>query len=170
MIIAGTGHRPKRLGLSFSLKDEELLTNFIIEEIQKIKPLPTTIISGMAQGFDMALANATIKLKKDLWAYVPFLGQEIKWPQLAQERYNDLLKKAAKVDIISGGGYENWKFHKRDKAMVDSAEKMIALYDNVPKGGTAGTIKYAHEKGKGVINLWSIWTQYVLAKRELTRN
>ena len=157
MIIAGTGHRPPRLGLKYTSEDEWFLRNFISNELEQIRPKPTIIISGMAQGFDICLAEAALGLKIPFWAYIPFAGQESKWPKKAQERYNNLLNKAAKVDIISGGGYENWKFHKRDKAMVDSAEKVVSLYDGVPKGGTSITIKYAQEKNKEVINLWSEW-------------
>ena len=165
MIYAGTGHRPPRLGLSYTSEDEWLLRNFITNELEKIRPKPTIIISGMAQGFDMCLAEAAIALKIPFWAYIPFESQPWKWPKKAQERYQALLDKAAKVDIISTGGYENSKFHKRDKAMVDSAEKVIALYDSVPKGGTALTVKYASEKGKDVINLWKSW-EYLASSKD----
>ena len=36
---------------------------------------------------------------------------------------------------------------RRNRYMVDHASHIIALYDGVPKGGTAQTLAYAMKKG-----------------------
>ena len=48
MIIAGTGHRPPRLGLDYTAVSNQLMVDFLITEIESLEFKPEKIISGMA--------------------------------------------------------------------------------------------------------------------------
>ena len=152
MIIAGTGHRPNKLGGyddgTFN-RLTELAMNFLKEN-----PEYDTVVSGMALGWDMALALATLLLKRKLIASVPFKGQESKWPDITQERYKKLLSRASQVVIVSKGSYSAEKMQVRNEWMVDHADAILALWDG-SRGGTYNCIQYAKKKNKKIINLWN---------------
>jgi uncharacterized phage-like protein YoqJ len=149
-IIAGTGPRPKSIG-GYNLPNPTYIR--ICQEIQAIllEEKPDKIISGMAQGFDSWLANIAIKLNIPFIAAVPFVGQEAAWSEKDQIIYRRLLSKAEKVVIVSDGGYQNFKFHKRNEFMVDSASHILACYNQNSTGGTASCIKYALPQNKPII-------------------
>jgi uncharacterized phage-like protein YoqJ len=157
--VAGTGHRPDRLGLGYDAKSEELLTDFAAIQLGKLRlsaPL-NRVISGFAQGWDQALARAAICLDIPVTAAIPFAGQEAKWPAVAQADYQRLLEKCERVVVVSEGPYAAWKFTKRDEFMVDNAHHILALYDEKGNSGTGITVAYAATKEKSVTNLWKAW-------------
>lgn len=148
MIIAGTGHRPDKLGGYGQMLG---LADFADEQIKLIKP--SLIISGMALGWDQALAYAAIQNSIPFIAYVPFAGQENAWPQESKDRYHRFLRRASEVKIICEGGYAPWKMQVRNQAMVDDCDSVLALW-NGSAGGTGNCIKYANKVSKEIINLW----------------
>ena len=113
------------------------------------------IISGMAQGWDLALVRAALALGIPFVAAVPFEGQETKWPREHQEAFRNFLERAMRVEIVCPGPYANWKFLKRDEWMVDNSNRLLSLYDGSPKGGTAHTYNYAESKGMPISNVWT---------------
>lgn len=156
MIVAGTGHRPPRLGLGYAKDDRAKLAAFAKARLLAMGGV-TRVISGGAQGWDQALAHAAAVLKIPFVVAVPFAGQESKWPLDAREYFGRLLARAAEVVIVSEGGYAAAKFIKRDHWMVDRADALLALWDGEPAGGTYATVKYAGEQGKRVDNVWPAW-------------
>ena len=52
MIICGTGHRPNKLG-GYTQAAQLKLYNVAVEVLEELKP--TTVISGMAIGWDQAV-------------------------------------------------------------------------------------------------------------------
>lgn len=155
MILAGTGHRPDRLG---GYGDERAAKNLLVMIRQALFDLdPTEVVSGMAQGFDQALAIAAIQLQIPLTAAVPFRGQADKWAPQSQELYRKLLKKARVVSYISRGDYSARKMHIRNEWMVRRCDKLLALYDGTSLGGTANCVFFAQRIDKPVINLWDEW-------------
>jgi uncharacterized phage-like protein YoqJ len=165
-IYAGTGHRPPTLGLDYSEQSDSLLRELSKQEIDKITDFSEGI-SGMATGFDMALAEAFIELRIPFIAAVPFNGMEKVWPASGQKRFNDILAKAKKVVVVCDGYNANWKYYQRDKWMVDNADKVIALWNKTfkAKSGTGITIKYALSKNKPIHNIWDAWEQYASTRR-----
>lgn len=159
MIVSGTGHRPPRLiGTWDPIKLHALdvaLTDLAIEWMEPRLGQIEYIISGMAQGWDLALVRAALALEIPFVAAVPFEGQESKWPQEHQEAFRRMLERAMRVEIICPGPYANWKFLKRDEWMVDNSTRLLALYDGSPNGGTAHTYTYAEAKEMPISNLWS---------------
>lgn len=157
MIVAGTGHRPDKLGgYDESIRQE--LIGFAQHVIGLLRP--RVVISGMALGWDQALAHAALERRVELWAYVPFEGQESRWPRRAQREYHGILRAAAKTKIISAGGYSPEAMHARNAAMVEDADKMLALYDGKRGGGTFDCLLLARDLGVPVHHLWQSWQSW----------
>lgn len=150
MIIAGTGHRPNKLG-GYSLNARTRLFNTAIKSLEYLAP--TKVISGMALGWDQALARAAIELGIPFIAAVPFVGQENIWPAASQREFHELCKAASEHVIVSPGGYSPAKMQVRNEWMVDRADRILALWDG-SSGGTKNCLDYAATTGKPVSNAW----------------
>lgn len=153
MIIAGTGHRPNKLG-GYTPDVRARCLTLATRWLGSIRP--HTVISGMALGWDQALAQAAIDLGIPFHAYIPFQGQEAMWPKESQKYFHELLKSAAAIKYTSPGGYAGWKMQKRNIKMVDDCTHVLALWDG-SSGGTANCIVYAEIKHRPIINLWEHW-------------
>lgn len=153
-VIAGTGHRPDKLGGYDNTLDFELLSGLGRAALRYLGA--NEVISGMALGWDQALANAADDASIPFIAYVPFAGQEFAWPKRTQADYQYLLKRASEVKIVCEGGYAAWKMQKRNKAMVNDATHILALW-NGTDGGTANCIRYAKQNKKYIHNLWNTY-------------
>jgi uncharacterized phage-like protein YoqJ len=154
MTIAGTGHRPNKLG-GYSEGAFRwlvlLLKKWLIEH-----PEVDEVISGMALGFDQALAQAAYELSIPFTAAVPFEGQEAVWKPSDKARYFDLLNKAKRVIYVGSPGYSNAKMHNRNHWMVDNCDEVLTMYDGTP-GGTSSCLKYAESKGKKIHNIYELY-------------
>lgn len=154
MIICGTGHRPHKLG-GYGDDVKDVLIRLAIDSI----PEGTTkVISGMALGWDMALARGAISRGLPFIAAIPFRGQESIWPYKAIDEYNEILDYAEEVVVVAKGGYAAWKMQLRNEYMVNHSDCVLALWDG-SSGGTANCIKYAEKINKPVINLWKSFNE-----------
>lgn len=167
MKIAATGHRPPRLNLAYSPEDNKLLTMFAKDMLEKSMEGydEITVISGMATGWDQAIAHAAILLCLPLIAALPFEGQESKWPKSGKDRYNAILRRAKEVVLVTKGGYDNKKFIVRDEWMVDHADAILALWDGEESGGTYHTVRCAEDLGIPVVNVWQQFESYAWKER-----
>lgn len=163
-IIAGTGHRPNKIKVGsfdgYSPMIYDLLVEFAEIKLNQFRWPPGEIISGMALGWDQALAEAALRLDIPLIAAVPFEGQESKWPRESQKRYNWILSKAHDVVIVSPGPYSPNKLHDRNEWMVDNCNLLLTLWDG-SEGGTKACINYAEWKGREMHHLWDEWLTHV---------
>lgn len=158
-IAAVTGHRPDKLGGYGSTAKKKLLA-FAVERFgEALKKGPLSVITGMALGWDQAVAQACVIHGIPFHAAIPFVGQEQMWPEESQQLYADLLKRAAQVTIVSPGRYEAWKMHRRNEFMVDLSTVLVGLWNGSP-GGTASCISYADRKQLKVVNLWNLWENF----------
>jgi uncharacterized phage-like protein YoqJ len=163
-IIAGTGHRPEKLG-GYNESVFTRLTALCKASLQKMQA--TEVLSGMALGFDLALATAAVELQIPLIAAVPFREQDDKWNESDRERYEYLLfqtKKIVYVDevkdyAINQPGYSPQKIHKRNEYMVDNCHEVLALFDGIASG-TGNCVKYAESLNKPIFNVWNSWVKY----------
>ena len=152
MIIAGTGHRPDKLGGYSPLTAflaEEVALNWLHQQAHGI----TGVISGMAQGWDQALASAALSLSLPLHCAIPFDGQESRWPDAARREYRHILAQAASVTVICEGGFSNHAMQVRNEWMVDRCHLVLALWDG-SSGGTGNCIRYAQQFPRPIVNLW----------------
>lgn len=150
MILFGSGHRPQKLG-GYSQEAQDRIYKLAYDELRRLKP--SVVISGMALGWDTALAMAALDLNLELHAYVPFSGQERVWPQASRACYHQILNRARVVNIVCEGDYAAWKLQRRNEAMVDAGDLGLVLYDGTP-GGTQNCVFYAIAKHKPIRNLW----------------
>ena len=155
MITAAfTGHRPERLG-GYSPAIEQALYALATATLRT--HAPDQVISGMALGWDQAVARAALDLKIPTLAAIPFAGQECVWPAEARARYHALLGRCSARHTVSVSPYSAHKLHLRDQWMVDHSVQLIALWDGLPTGGTYSTVRYAEREGKPVVNVWPAW-------------
>lgn len=161
MIIGVTGHRPNKLG-GYGPEATELLDtlcNGLLKHL-KAKNRVSRVLTGMALGFDQAIARSCILNDIEFDAVVPFLGQELSWPEESQDTYKWIISQARIRKVVSLCGYSSWKMHVRNQWIVDNCDTLYALYDGT-HGGTANCVKYAHEKKRKIVNLWPIWRQLI---------
>ena len=150
-VVAGTGHRPKYLPCGYD--SEHPFINEVKDHIREVIKDADIVISGLALGFDTWLAEVAIEMEIPLWVYLPFLGQAANWTINDREKYLDIRGKASRAIYVQDH-YSKDCFHKRDRAMVDDANRVIALWNpDIKKGGTYYTVQYAEKNKKPISNI-----------------
>ena len=150
MIVSVTGHRPNKLG-GYSTKAFEHLVSIFTVWLEENKP--EEAISGMALGVDQAFAVAAIRLNIPVAAYIPCLNHSCKWPTPSQELYTRILNKCSRTVQVTEKTYTNDCMNKRNEAMVNDADLVLAMWDG-SSGGTGNCVKYAEKRNKQLINLY----------------
>ena len=151
MIIAGTSHRPDKLGGY----DNDTLNKLIAIAREYMREnVVTKVISGMALGWDMAFAIAALKEGLPLECAVPFKGQESVWSEESKKIFNYILSEADEITYVCDEGYESWKMQTRNEYMVDKCDILVAMWDGSEKGGTWNCVKYAMSKKRRMVNLF----------------
>ena len=154
MIIAGTGHRPKYLPCGYNDPHPWLdaLKGRIKSSYEEHEP--RMIISGSALGFDQWIAEVAIEMGIDFELYLPYPEQGDNWPTESQAKLQNLKAKARNI-IICSSTYTKDCFFKRDYAMVENSDVLLALWDtSISRGGTYKTKQYAISKNKSFENLF----------------
>ena len=150
-----TGHRPNGFPFSYG-KDEKRQKAYLERLKQKILLAIndfgiTNFISGMASGADLDFAEVVLKLRKHypitLECALPCLNQTLKWSEEDKLRYESILKRANEINLISER-YTPECMLKRNRYMVDKSEIVIAVFNDIQKGGTWYTINYAKKQNK----------------------
>ncbi|MFL6284597.1 MAG: DNA-processing protein DprA [Pyrinomonadaceae bacterium] len=128
-----------------------------------------TVITGMALGYDQALALAALEANMHVVAALPHEGQEKVWRNNAQREYHSILERiresGGEIHTISPGNYNPAKMQARNEWMVDRAGTVLALHGGRP-GGTANCVDYAREKGREIVNIWREYEHRVIRGRE----
>lgn len=153
MILAATGHRPDKLG-GYDEATFDRLTAFARRTLSDRGP--AKVISGMALGWDQAVATAAVQLGIPFIAAVPFQGFAARWPQGSRYRLTALLCDAAEIHVVSEVPGAR-ALQLRNEWMVDRADRMLALW-NGSWGGTFNCIQYANRRKVPVENLWGDWS------------
>ena len=111
----------------------------------------THFISGFATGADLLFADIIAELKEiypiTLEAAIPYPGR-MKTPD---ETFQRLIRCCDTVKIHSDSYFKGC-YMRRNRYLVDQSQRVIAVYDGRPTGGTAATVRYA--KGKDVRVVW----------------
>jgi uncharacterized phage-like protein YoqJ len=157
MILSVTGHRPDKLG-GYKTEIFSALTGFAITMLLELEP--DKIITGMALGWDQAVACASIELDIPYIAAIPCYGQEKVWQKRYQDGYKFLKENANEIVITSKTPFFSACMQIRNEWMVDNSDKLLALW-NGTHGGTYNCLSYAKQKNKEVINVWSYWMKFL---------
>jgi uncharacterized phage-like protein YoqJ len=150
-IVAGTGHRPQYLSGQEAAWARAQLPGVL----RRLRGQHNTqiIVSGMALGWDMWLAQAALDEGLELHAHIPFPQQPDPWTEPAQRLHADLVSRAANV-VTYGTAYSVQLLHARNDGMLAAADAVLALWDeSKTKGGTHSTIMKAIELGLPIIHL-----------------
>lgn len=147
--VAVTGHRPEKLGgyRPNPTRDHvhALLTTVLTSLHAHIPTLHA--ISGMALGVDQLYAHICTRLQIPFSAYLPFDGQERRWPVSSQQDYRALLQLASAVQYtdarpnhtLSSDDVRHALFQ-RNADMVANCQAAIAVWNGSP-GGTAHAVR-----------------------------
>lgn len=158
MTYSFTGHRPPKLG-GYGIEARNRLHNFALQLIPVLEvtygPVDH-IITGMALGWDTAIASAARELEIPYSAAVPCMTQASQWPIESQDIWQRLIDDAIEV-VPMGDTYHVSLMQIRNQWMVDNSDRLIALWDGSP-GGTANCVRYAHSIKHPVNNAWKRWT------------
>jgi len=100
MKLAGTGHRPDKLGGWDVPAAHGRVIDLGLAVLEQLEP--SEVMSGMACGWDMALAEAAVMKGVPFVAAIPFEGQESRWSSFYQKQYRRLLGEASRVENVSG--------------------------------------------------------------------
>lgn len=161
MIVAGTGHRMEKLGGYNSTTERKVLT-VARQAIAELKP--SKVISGMALGWDQALALTALENSIPLICAVPLKGFQRKWPMSSQHAFTDILACADEVvyvDELHGyalrgyapGVYHPAKMNIRNRWMVDNSQMIAALWDG-SRGGTGNCMEIVQQLRRESRNFW----------------
>jgi uncharacterized phage-like protein YoqJ len=150
-VVCGSGHRPNKLG-GYEKASQRVVYKIALYAL--LDANPDFVISGMALGWDQALAYAAIHLDIPFVAALPFEGMESKWVESSRRFHDRLCNQAHKVKVISKGEYSAEKMQRRNVWMADRAGLALILWDG-SSGGTGNFVKYAEEKDLVMRNYWS---------------
>ena len=147
-----TGHRPEKLHQPEAFIKAELEKAIR----QSIADGYTTFFSGIARGVDIWAAQIVLRFRSNnpaihLIAAVPYKGFESRWSKSWQDQYNFILEYADLVRYICKG-YSMASFQIRNKRMVDSSSRRIAIY-NGESDGTRNIIEYAKRNAIELVTL-----------------
>ena len=156
--VSFTGHRPQKL--PFFGEDDPLCVDLkerIFKEISSLADEGASeFYSGMALGVDTWCAEAVLRLKSErqgikLIAVIPCPEQDSKWTAAQKQRRRGILEQCDK-QITTSPRYTRDCMHRRDRAMVDLCDVLMAVYDG-KAGGTKYTVEYAKKKGRRTVIL-----------------
>lgn len=156
-VLSVTGHRPHLLG---GYHVQPRLEHFALVTLADLRP--SLVCTGMALGWDQAIADACVRLAIPFVAVIPgFAGsgsQSGRWPAASRARYDQLLAAAHEVERLPfpGAGRE---FHTRDRRLVERCDEMLALWNGDPRTGTGATVAMCTEARpvRAVRNVWGAW-------------
>ena len=149
-----TGHRPDKLPWGRDESDPRCLAlKAALEDAldRAYQAGCRHFICGMAQGADLYFAEAVLELRErhpevTLECARPCETQADSWPQEERRRYEAILDRCNYETLVQYH-YDRFCMMRRNRYMVDHSGRLIAVYDGVPKGGTAQTLAYALKKG-----------------------
>ena len=149
-----TGHRPDKLPWREDESDPrcERLKRSVARAVEDAYAAGCRrFISGMARGSDLYFAEAVLELRErhadiELECARPCETQADSWPEQERKRYRSILERC-NFETLVQHSYDRFCMMRRNRYMVDHSGRIIAVYNGLPKGGTAQTLAYALKKG-----------------------
>ena len=152
MIYGVTGHR------DVEQQPGELLAFARLSVAKMTERGCTEIITGMARGWDLAVARAAFDLGVPYCAAIPFPGQPNLWAEADQVEWAWAVKRATR-QVVVGHSPLNVFYIKRDRWIVDNSAELWALDSGRPSGSHT-TVLYAEEIERTVRPLWEPWLRF----------
>lgn len=166
--LAFTGHR--YVSLPYGITIEDVALNFVAKwgpsRARRSTRCSTLMLVGGALGADLAVLQWCYQLEVPYEIYLPFPADifTAKWQSHDRLRLTRYIHRAVAVHVL-GKAYDVGLYHARDRAMVDRAEAVATVWDGRTRGGTYGTIKYAAQQEKPIVNVLGGFT--VVRPRDL---
>lgn len=145
-----TGHRPDKLPWGTREDDPRCLA--LKERLDRAVERAYAagcrhFLCGMARGCDLYFAQAVLDLRArrpdvTLEGVRPCESQADRWPEEERARYQAILDQCDYETLVQHH-YDRFCMMRRNRYMVDRSARIIAVYDGVPRGGTAQTLAYA---------------------------
>lgn len=149
MIIALTGHREEDC-----ISEEHVRTQFrnCMSELGDGPDKPT-IITGMANGFDLWAGTEAVRLGHPVWAARPWRTHQARRGD--EGLYAEIVEAAERVVVVTEADeYPGpWVYLKRNEWMVDNAERVLAYWNGKQRGGTYACINYARKVQRPIRNI-----------------
>lgn len=146
VIVFGTGHRPE------DCESEKIVKQKIRASLVELAP--STVITGMAAGFDLYLGCEALDMGIEVWAARPWAGHSPRRVDVSQ--YARIITHASKVITVnvSATYLGPWMYHNRNHWMVDNADEGLTYWNGKKSGGTYECLKYAQSKNRKVTNCY----------------
>jgi uncharacterized phage-like protein YoqJ len=111
--------------------------------------------NGMAMGADIWAAEIVVRLKAEfphirLIGCLPCETQADRWTDEWRERYFNALAAADSV-LCWQAHYSAGCIQRRNRRMIATSSRLIAVHDGASSGGTAQTVRYARTDGLDVV-------------------
>ncbi len=156
-IFAVTGHRDIDKS---AIKPIKYRLRSIFKRYMGFKsPKEFILISPLAEGADMLVAEVVKEFDIKLWVIIPFKERcylRTFQSRHSQKLYKKLKKYAFRFDVLNCDPYKktNRCYRLLGERIVDMSDILIALWDGIDngkEGGTSQTIFYARRKKRKVI-------------------
>lgn len=152
MIIGVTGHR------DVEQEPGELLSFARLSVARMVQHGVTEIITGLARGWDLAVARAAFDAGVPYCAAIPFPAQPDLWPLSDQNEWAWAVKRASRQHVLGKLPLKHY-YERRNRWIVDESEEIWSLYDGRP-GGTRNCVLYANDTSRIVRPLWGPWIRF----------
>lgn len=145
-----TGHRPDKLPWGTDETDVRCiaLKKRLFQAVERAYQAGCRhFICGMARGCDLYFCQAVLDLRSrcpevTVEGAIPCESQTDSWPKAERLRHEQLLDQC-NFETMVQHRYDRGCMMRRNRYMVDRSCRIIAVYDGIPKGGTANTLAYA---------------------------
>ncbi len=145
-----TGHRPDKLPWHTDESDPRCtaLQQAVYGALERAYEAGCRhFICGMARGCDLYFCRQALTLRDKypdvtVEAAIPCQSQTDSWPRQEREQHAALLDQC-NFETMVQHHYDRGCMMRRNRYMVDRSCRIIAVYDGIPKGGTASTLAYA---------------------------
>jgi hypothetical protein len=151
MRIAITGHR------GLPTDTERLVDRAIREQLAAYAGRDLVGVSNLADGADQLFAHAVLDAGGQLDVIVPAARYKDGLPESARDTYDVLLSRASRVHRLDRIESTEDAHIEASRAMLDRAERLLAVWDGKPArgyGGTADVVAEARARGIPVTVIW----------------
>lgn len=152
MRVAVTGHR------GFDQRTAGLIDTALRAELEKLAATgPVVGISCLADGADQLFAEAVLDIGGELEVIVPAERYRDGLPAAAHAAYGRLLGKASAVHRLDFAESTEDAHMAASVAMLDTADRLLAVWDGKPArgyGGTADVVAHAKKRSIPVKMIW----------------